>query len=440
MSKLNYDLKTENLPQSQLKMIFEVGPEEMEKFATAAMQKLASQIKVDGFRKGKIPPEVIEKEIGQEGIMAETVDTAARKVFVDALTKENIQAIGQPKIEPTEEATKDGKFNFIATVDILPAVKLKPWEKQIQKVNQKFQGKKIEPKEEEIQKELDFLANQRAKIVTVNREAKKGDQVEVDFEVIKDNVPIEGGTAKKHPVIIGENKFIPGFEDQLIGAKAAEEKEFNLKFPKDYHAKHLADQDVLFKVKIHTVQERQAPELNDEFAKEINEKFKELKDLKEDIKKAIEHEKQHQQKDKHQNELMGEVVKQTDFEVPESLIEREIDRMMAELEQDLARMGLTKEAHLQQINQSEEKLKEEWKKQSAPNRVKSALVLRHFAQENKLDPDSEEIEKQANQMMQMYQMMGQRKADGEELDAQHFYEVAKGQLRNQKVLEWLTSL
>lgn len=427
-----YLKKINDLSKVKKELVFEVPAKKFEEFYKQSLRELGKDLKVAGFRKGKVPDDIIEKEITPERVLYNAGDLAIRKIYVDAVVKNNLPAIGEPKIE-LDNIAKGEPLKFRAVVELLPEVKLKDFKKDIEKINKKFAGKKIEIKDDDVQKELDVLAQQKVKLVTVNREAKEGDQVEVDFDVLINNVPVEGGSAKKHPVIIGANKFIPGFEEQLIGMKAGEEKEFELEFPKDYHAKNLAGKKAKFKVKVNLVQERILPKIDDEFAKGFG-KFKSLKELKDNLRHGLEHEAEHKKDDEWKKELIEALLDKVEVEIPEVLIENELEVMMRELENDVMRLGLTKEQYFQQIKTTEEEMKKQWREKQAPNRVKAALLLKKIAEDNKLQPPKEEIEKHVNQIVQQQTAYGQ---DPAQLDIQRIYEAVKGSLTNEEVFKWL---
>ncbi|MDA3814939.1 MAG: trigger factor, partial [Patescibacteria group bacterium] len=283
-----------------------------------------------------------------------------------------------------------------------------------------------------------FLANQRAKTVTVNREVKKGDQVEIDFEAWKDNAPIEGGTAKKHQMIVGEGKFIPGFEDQLIGMKAGDKKDFDLNFPKDYHQKNLAGQPTTFKVTVNLVQERELPEINDEFASGVG-KFKNLKELKDNLTKGMEEEEKNKNFQNQRVEVIEEVIKNIDVELPEVLVESEISRIQQELENDVTRLGLDKNQYIQQLGTTEEKLIEQWREKEAPNRVKAALIMKKISRDQKLEPSAKEVEERANAILQQYAAMQQGDVK-KDIDIQRLYDSLKAEMMNEKALDYLAKL
>lgn len=428
----NYVVKIEDLPRSEIKITFKMPSGKFDGFLDKAANELSKEMKVDGFRAGKTPREVIERTVGKDKVLYEGAEKAVKKIYVDAILDNKIEAVGEPKIDITKIA-QGNDFEFTASVGVLPKIELKEWKKDIKEVNKDFKGKDIKVDDKEIDREISFLANQRAKVVTVNRKAKDKDQVEVDFEAHKDDVSIENSTAKKQQVVIGEGRFIPGFEEKLIGMKAGNEKEFFLTFPKEYHAKHLAGQEAKFKTKVNLVQERQIPEINDEFAKGIG-TFKSLEELKSNVREGIRHEQKHKLENQQKNKIIDVIVQKAEFEVPNVLIEREIKTMMAELDQDLKQMGLSREKYFEQIKTTEKKLQEQWENKEAVQRVKAALILRQIAEDNKIFPDTKEVEKRVNQVLQHYKALGDIE---KKIDVARLYEATKGSLANEKVFEYL---
>ena len=422
----------EKLPDSEVKLTITVPQDKFESNIEKVINKHNSELKVDGFRSGKIPADVIERTVGAEKILYEGAEEAVKEAYINAILDEKIEAIGEPKVQITKVA-RGNDLEFTAIVGVLPQVKIGEWQGDVKKINEKFSGKKIKVDDKEIDREVEFLANQRAKTITVTREAKKGDQLDIDFVVSKDNVPIENGTAKNHQIVIGEGKFIPGFEEKLIGTKAGDTKKFDLKFPKEYHAKHLADQNASFDVTVNLVQERQVPEINDEFASGIG-KFKNLEELKKNIHEGIEHEQKHKQEDQQKKEIIDAVVGKMELDIPNVLIDREIEIMVSELDADISRIGMTKEQYFAQTKTTEEKLKEQWRKDQAPKRVKAALAIRDISKEQKISPDNKEIEEEVNKVLQYYQSLGQAE---DKIDVQRLFEATKANLTNEKVFQYL---
>lgn len=429
------NIEIENLPKSQVKLSITVSRDDFENHFNQAAKELSEKMHIDGFRAGKVPVDIVEKNVGTEKLLYEGAEKAIKKHYVNAILDNKIEAIGQPRVE-IKKIAKGSELEFQATVSVMPEVELDSYKEDVAKINKEFKDKKFEAKPEEIQRELDFLAKQRAKIITVNREAKKEDQLEVDFEVSMNGVPIEGGTAKKHQVVIGEGKFIPGFEDQLVGMKAGQEKEFELTFPKEYHQKNIAGKKAKFKVKVNLVQERQIPEINDEFAKGIG-KFENLEGLRKNLKEGIEHEQKHKNEDQQKKKIIDALIEKTKADVPQVLIDSEADRMMGELEQEIAQIGLDKQSYFQQAGISEEKMKDQWKKDLAPKRVKSALALKKIANQQQINPDSKEIEEKMNMILQYYKNV---KDLEKKVNLENLYEMVRGELVNEKALEYLMEI
>ncbi|MBT3355738.1 trigger factor [bacterium] len=425
-------VEIEKLAGSEVKLSIIIPKETFNKHVETATKSLASEMKMDGFRNGKVPKEVVEKTVGTEKIVYQAAEEAVREGYVNAILDNKIDAIGEPRID-IKKIAKGNDFEFTATVGVLPEIELGNWEKGAIKINKKFSKEEIKVEEKEIDHEVKYLAEQRAKIVTVNRAVKKGDQVEIDFDVFLDNVAIENGSAKKHVMLIGDGKFIPGFEDNLIGMKAGDEKDFKLAFPKEYHAKHLAGKEAEFKVKLNLVQEKEIAKIDDDFAKSIGE-FKSLKSLKENIEKGISQEKKRKNDDEHKKELIESIIETMKVEVPEVLLEREMDIMMGELEADISRMGIDKEGYFKQVKTTEEKVKEGWKENAAPKRVKAALILQEIAKQEKFVPDTKEIEEKVNQTLEYYQTIG---TTDDKIDTHRLYEATKGSLANEMVFKFL---
>lgn len=425
-------VEIEKLEGSEVKISIVIPKDDFTKYVVVATKGLASEMKVDGFRNGKVPAAMVEKTLGTEKLLYEAAEGAVREAYTNAVIDNKIQAIGEPRID-IKKIAKDDDFEFIAIVGILPELVFKDWKGDVIKVNKKFQKEEIKVEKKEIDHEVEFLAKQRAKIVTVNRAAKNDDLVDIDFDVFQDNVAIEGGSAKKHSLTIGEAKFIPGFEENLIGMKAGDEKEFNLAFPKEYQAKHLAGKDSEFRIKMNLVQEKQIPEINEEFAKEIG-KFKSLKELKDNIEKGVTQEKTKKRDDEHKKEVIEAMIKNIEVAIPHVLIEREMDIMLQELEGDISRIGLTKEKYFEQVKTTEKKLRKDWQKEAAPQRVKAALILKELADKEKLNPSTKEIEEKVNQTLEYYKNLGNT---DDKIDPQRLYEATKGSLANEKVLQFL---
>lgn len=429
-------IKKTVLPKSKMKLVFSVPAEKFEKMASLVANELSLKMKFDGFRQGKVPEKIVEKTVGKELFLEKMTERAVKKFYVDGILDEKIQVIGSPEIKIINQKRNE-ELVFEAEVFVYPMVDLKNWRAEAKRVNAEFIDQKIVVTDKEIQKELNFLANQRAKTVLVNRPSKMKDQVEIDFEVIKDGVIIEGGLVKKYILILGENKFIPGFEKEIVGLKAGENKEFKLFFPKEYHSKFLAGKEALFKVRVNNVWERISPEINDEFARGIG-NFENLEKLSTNIKEGIIQEKENALLVKKQTAVLEKLIASCEVEIPEILIISEAEKMFAELISRLAGMGMSKDDYLKQIGIKEEDLKKKWQEKEAIKRVKAGLIINQISKEEKIEPENKEIEEKLNLFLRYFKNI--KSIEESQLDLKGLYERARGELVNEKVLEYLLGL
>lgn len=423
------------LPKSQVSFELVVPWKSWEKYLNQSAEELSKEIKVSGFRPGKAPRNLVEQKIGKGAILNEAAEKAVKKSYVDYILETKIEAIGNPKVETKEiEEGKDLKFNI--TVSVMPEIKVSgEYKKEIRKINDEFSKKDEKIGEKEIDLEIEKLANSRVKLTTVRREVRNNDSVEIDFEVLVGGVPIENGTSKKHPLIIGKGVFIPGFEENLIGMKEGEEKEFELSFPESYHKKDLAGKPAVFKVKINLVQERQAPEINDDFAKSLGE-FSDLAALRKSVEEGLKHEREYKLKEEKRSKFIEGVIKNSKTDLPDILVEEETERMMQEFEYQISSMGMTIDQYLENIRKEKEELKKDWKTQ-AEKRVVSALALKQIAKDDGIKVDSKEIEAEINKTVQYYKNV---KDIEKNLDMKRLYDYSKGVLENEKVFEMLENL
>ncbi len=423
------------LPKSRIEFKVSVPWEKWEKYLDQAAAEASMEIKVDGFRPGKAPRHLIEQKIGKGVLMNNAAEKAVQKSYADFVVEEKLEVIGAPEVEI--EKIEEGKdLEYKAVVAVMPKVEIsEKYMPEIKKINKKYSEKKIEASEDEIKLELEKIANSRVKLITVNRAAQKNDSVEVDFEVLMEGVPIENGTSKKHPLVLGKGVFIPGFEEKLVGMKAGEKKEFDLEFPKDYFKKDLADKKATFKVSMNLVQERQTPEVNDDFAKSLG-KFENLEALKKNIKEGVEHEEGHRQKDQKQREYIEKIIENSKVELPDILAEKELEKMLEEFEYQIQTMGMNLDQYLEKLGKKKEDLKKDWLPQ-AEKRVISALALKEIISKEEIKVEASEVEAEMNKTLQYYKNVKDLKKN---IDMERLYAFAKGTLENEKVLEYLGKL
>lgn len=422
-----------NLPQSEIEIKIELDPSEWGEFIGEARKELSNNLKIDGFRPGHAPKELAEKEIGLGKILERAADLAVKKTYVSFITEKRIEAIGQPEIQVLKIAPGN-PFEFKVKVAVLPQIKLGDW-RAVAKAAQKEKPKEFKVEEKEIAEALKWLQKSHTKYVTVNRAAKKGDRVEIDFTAKKDGQVIEGGVSKNHPVILGEDHFVSGFEENLLNMKENEEKKFSLVFPSDFQNKDLAGQQIDFEAKMNIVQEAQIPDLTDEFAKSLG-NFVDLAALKKSIEEGLVKEKGIKAKDGWRVKVLQDIVKKTDIELPQILIEAELAKMIQELKDSITQIGLDFNVYLQNIKKTEDDLKKEWQ-QKAEERVRAALILQQIAREEKISVAQEEIEGEINKILAHYPDI---ELVQKQIDMERLKEYTKGRLENEKVFQLLENL
>lgn len=423
------------LAKSRIEFKVSVPWAEWEKYLDQAAEEASKEIKIPGFRPGKAPRKMVAQKVGKEVLLNSAAEIAVQKSYIDYVTKEKLEVIGSPEIEL--QTVAEGKdLEYVARAAVMPEIAVdEKYKKAIGKINQEYKDKKAEISEEELQLELEKLVNSRAKLVTVRRGAQKNDSVEVDFAVFVGGVPIENGRSLNHPVVIGKGVFIPGFEDNLIGMQEGAENEFELEFPADYHNQNLKGKKATFKVKANLVQERQVPEINDEFAKSLG-NFEDLEALKKNMREGMEHEQAHKMNESKRNEYVEKLIENTEVEIPEILIHEEIHKMMHEFEQQIQSMGLEMDQYLGQIKKKKDELEKDWEP-NAIKRVKSAMALNNIVKAEQVVLTSKEIEEEMNKTLQYYK---NTKDFAKNIDMKRLYNYTKGVLENERVFQMLEKM
>lgn len=414
-----------NLEKSQKEISVAIPADEMKKYVEKATDEFVESIELDGFRKGKAPKELVVQKVGMEKIYEEAAHIAIEDSYMEVLkANPEIIPLGNPKAEITKLAP-DNNFEYKMMIFVMPSVKLGDYKN----ISAKKDVNKIEDKQ--VEDEIKALQKRKAAYITKDEPVQQGDRVEIDFEVRVGGVKIEGGESKNHPLVIGEGKFIPGFEDQLVGMKKDEVKEFELKFPEDYKA-DLAGKAANFKVTMDLVQKVEMPEINDEFAQSFGD-IKSLQELKENIRKNMEHEEGHRAEHELEHKLLDAVVKDLEVEIPDVLVDSEINNMLAEFKGNLAQAGMDFEQYLKSVNATVEGIKEEWKP-VATNKVKEHLAVREIALQEDIKASDEEITQKVDETLKYY-------PNGEEIrgkiDMHRFRDYVAGDILREKVMEFL---
>jgi len=387
-------VEVKKLPKSLAEMTIEVSVFELQPFLANTAAAMSKEMNFPGFRPGKAPYDLVKEKVGEAAIYQEAAEDIIRKTYPRAVIEEKLEAVGQPKIT-LEKLAPGNPLIYKALVSLLPKIELGDYKK----IKAKKKEAKVDRKE--IDKAIEDLQRMYGKEISVERAAAKGDKVEVDFDVYLDNVPLEGGTSKKHPLIIGEGNFIPGFEENLVGMAKEQVKEFKLRFPKDYHKKDLADRLAEFKVKMRGVYKIELPTLNDEWAKTVG-KFENFASLQKHFDETIKKEKADREEQRFEVKILDDIINKSKFEeIPSLLIDSELDKMMKEMEHDLSHQGLKFEDYLKGLKKSMEELKNELTP-AAAKRIKTALLVRHIAKEEKIHVTPEEIEEEIKKTKALY--------------------------------------
>nr|WGD62057.1 trigger factor [Bacillus subtilis] len=371
-----------------------------ETFKTAlddAFKKVVKQVSIPGFRKGKIPRGLFEQRFGVEALYQDALDILLPVEYPKAVEEAGIEPVDRPEID-VEKIEKGESLIFTAKVTVKPEVKLG-----------EYKGLGIEKDDttvtdEDVQNELKALQERQAELVVKEEGAvEEGNTVVLDFEGFVDGEAFEGGKAENYSLEVGSGSFIPGFEDQLVGLEAGAEKDVEVTFPEEYHAEELAGKPAVFKVKIHEIKAKELPDLDDEFAKDIDEEVETLAELTEKTKKRLEEAKENEADAKLREELVLKASENAEIDVPQAMVDTELDRMLKEFEQRLQMQGMNLELYTQFSGQDEVALKEQMK-EDAEKRVKSNLTLEAIAKAENLEVSDEEVEAELTKMAEAYNM------------------------------------
>ena len=384
--------KTEN--KNELKLTFTVASEKFDEAIMEVFKKSAKYFNIPGFRKGKAPFKMVERYYGDGIFYEDAFNDLASKVYDEEIKENKIEVASRPKIDVVQ-MEKGKELIFTAIVATKPEVKLGKYKE--------IPLKKIEYKvtDEDVEHEINHMAEHNSRIVTVeDRATKEQDIVTIDFEGFVDGKAFEGGKAENHELTIGSNQFIPGFEPQLIGMKLNEEKDINVKFPDEYFSKDLAGKDATFHIKLNGIKEKQLPEIDDEFAKDVSE-FDTLKELKKSIKDKKEEENAERAKHELEDKAVEVVCENTKIDILEGMIELEIDNMEENMNQRLGYQGINLEQYLKMLGKTELDLRKEYKEQAEKN-VKARLVLEQIIKDEKIKEDKKYVKEKMEEMAKQY--------------------------------------
>lgn len=377
-------------------LTIEVSPEEFDKALDQAFKKVVKTVQIPGFRKGKVPRKIFENRFGVESLYQDAVDIVLPSAYSSAVEETGIEPVEQPEVD-VDTIEKGKELVFTAKVTVKPEVKLGEYK------GLEVEEESVEVTDEDVDHELEHQRGHQAElIVKEDGKVEDGDTVVMDFEGFLDGEAFDGGKGENHSLEIGSGQFIPGFEEKLIGKEAGEEFEIDITFPKEYHAEDLAGKDAIFKVTIHEIKTKELPELDDEFAKDIDEEVETLDELKTKKKAELETQKKQDAENAKRESLVEKASDNAEVDVPQAMVTTELDRMMKEFEQRLQQQGMTMEMYFQFSGQDENALKEQMK-DDADKRVKTNLTLEAIFNEEKLEVSDADVDKELEAMSSMYQ-------------------------------------
>ncbi|MEG6584203.1 trigger factor [Dendrosporobacter sp. 1207_IL3150] len=384
----------ERIDNHKVVLEMEVPQVEVAKALDKAYARLASKVNIPGFRKGKAPRNILEMRVGKQALLDEAFDILAPTAYNKALADEKIEPVGRPQIEVVT-LDESQPLVFKATIVAKPEIKLGEYK------GLKVASTAAEVTEDQIKAQIDGLLDHNAKMVVAEGAAlENGDFAVIDFEGFIDGIPFSGGEGKGYPLQLGSASFIPGFEEQLLGAKAGEEREVNVSFPEDYHVKELAGKASVFKVKIHDVKRKELPELDDDFAKDVSE-FDSVEELKADIKNKLEQAAQEKAEKDFRTAVIKQATDNASVDIPEVMVEDRINHMIEELDISLQNRGMKLENYMQYANMDMETLRQNYREAAQIN-VKTDMMLEAVAKAENVEVKPEDMEAEVVAMAQSY--------------------------------------
>lgn len=384
----------EKQEKSAVELVIEIGGEEFEAAVQKAYLKQRSKINVPGFRKGKAPRKIIEGMFGSGVFYEDAINELYPKAYAEAVEQEKLDVVSWPNVEVLE-AGKDG-LTFKATVTVRPEVKLGEYK------GLTAEKEEVKITDEDIDNELKPYINRASRMVTVEHEAQNGDTVVIDFEGFKDGVPFDGGKAEGHSLELGSGAFIPGFEDQLVGTKAGDEKDVNVTFPEEYHAEELAGAPVVFKVKVHEVKEKQLPTVDDEFAKDVSE-FDTLEAFKKDLADKLTERREAQAKRAFEAAIMEQVMDNMEVEIPDAMVAYETDQMVEDMARRIQAQGIPFEQYMAMTGMTIDIVRSQ-AAAAAMERVRRDLALGAVVAAENIEISDEDLEAEYKRLADEYHM------------------------------------
>ena len=389
-------LQVEKMEKNMAKLTIEVSAEDVEKAMQSAYQKAKGRISIPGFRKGKAPRKMIEQMYGKGVFLEDAVNSLIPEHYSKALGECELEIVSQPKIDLVQ--TEPGKaLIFTAEVAVKPEVTLGEYK------GVEVPKSEIEVTDEEVDAEVKKEQEKNSRTINVeDRAAQLNDIVTIDFEGSVDGVPFDGGQATEYPLTLGSNTFIPGFEDQLVGAKVGDDVDVKVTFPEEYQAKELAGKEAIFKCAVKKIEAKELPELDDDFAKDVSE-FDTLAEYKEHVKTNLVEKKENEAKHAKEDAAVDKIIENAQMDIPEAMLETQCRQMLDDFSRRMQSQGLSMDQYFQFTGMTAEKMMEDMKPQ-ALKRIQTRLVLEKVAEVENIQPTEEEVNEEISKMAEAYKM------------------------------------
>lgn len=388
------NVKIEKQEKSKVVLEFTMSKEDFSKELDKAFTKNAKYFKVPGFRNGKVPRNVVEKYYGESVLYETVIENNVDEEYKKAIEENGLEVVSKPELD-VKQIGKDKEFIYTVTFFVKPEVNVKKYkELEIEKVDTKVSKKDIEDAIEQDRQK-------NARIISVEDRALENNDIStIDFEGFVDNVPFEGGKGENFELTIGSGQFIPGFEEQLIGMNIGDTREINVKFPDEYHSADLSGKDAMFRVKLISIKSKILPELDDEFAKDISE-FENLEDYKKDVEKKVKERKENSAKAERETKAIARLVENVEVEIPNAMVEDEMDQMLEQFSQNLAYQGMNIDMYCKYLNTTKGDFRETLR-QDAIKDIKLKLALEFVSKNEKVEVSEEEINEKIEELSKTY--------------------------------------
>lgn len=390
-------VEVKNLPNSEVELTITVPYEEYTKWQKKAIADIGKEVKIPGFRPGHVPEDIVKEKVSEEAIKMATLDYVFPQTYSKVVREKDIQVVARPEVDIKSEVEKEGDdFVYTAKVAIMPEAELGDYKKV------KVARKPVKVTQANIDETVNMIMSRYAEWQDVDRAAKEGDRAEVAFEGFDEKgKSIPNTTSKNHPIVIGSKMMIPGFEDEIIGLKKGDEKEFDITFPKDYHAEAMKGKKVKFKITLNRLEEKKEQKLDKDLVKKITGSDQSVEEFKKLVEEDLEKEMEQGHKQEFENEVIEKLVKQTKVSIPQALIDQEIDYMVQEQKGRLKQQGLDWETFLKHSKKTEEEVRKDYAN-SAEDRIKARLCMQAVLKKEKIEASDKEVKDRVDEIVSSY--------------------------------------